>query len=442
MTIKPRTLSGFRDFLPPAMIAREHLIDTARRVFRSFGFVPIDTPALEYFEILTGKGSEETDRQIYQFRDHGDRHVGMRFDLTVPLARYVAEHVGQLALPFKRYHIGKVWRGERPQRGRFREFMQCDFDTIGTLSISADIEMVLVIADLIRHLGVESFTIRVNHRYVLNGLLESVGLEQKSTEVLRALDKLEKIGPEKVAAEMEATAGANQRQTEGILTLVQVAGNNEQVLTQLERLLANSESGQAGVAALAQIDAAARVAGVAQRVAIDVSIARGLDYYTGTVVETVLGDLPTIGSVCSGGRYDNLVSAYSGRELPGIGASLGLDRMLAALEELGMLEATTRPGTVFIPYFDADHLHDYLQLAAALRAAGLPVEVYPEPKKIGQQLKYATARGFRAAVIMGASEFQANVCQVKDLDQRESAEVSLAAGHDELIAALGTILGS
>jgi histidyl-tRNA synthetase len=424
--IEPRTLKGFRDFLPEAMIAREWLIDTARRVYRSYGFSPIDTPALEYLEILTGKGSEETDKQLYKFEDHGGRMVGMRFDLTVPLARFVAQHIGELGTPFKRYHIASVWRGENTQRGRYREFMQCDFDTIGTLSVAADIETTLVIHDLFRAIGIQAFTINVNNRMVLTGLLEKFGLAEKTTPILRALDKLAKIGREKVAAEMMSAAGATEEQANDVLRLAEIGGSNEVILSQLDGLVKGSAKAEEGVTKLRDLVAAVVAAGVdPARVQITPSIARGLDYYTGTIFETFLDELPGIGSVCSGGRYDNLAGLYTKQQLPGIGASLGLDRLLAALEELGRIEKVATPAQVFIPFFDAGRLHDYLRIAAQLRAGGLGVEVYPDPKKIGDQLKYADRKGFRIAVVAGGNEFEAGQVQIKNLAKRTSETVPL-----------------
>jgi histidyl-tRNA synthetase len=426
--IEPRTLKGFRDYLPEAAIPRERLIETARRVYRSYGFSPIDTPALEYLEILTGKGGEETDKQLYKFKDHGDRDVGMRFDLTVPLARFAAQHLAELGTPFKRYHIATVWRGENTQRGRYREFMQCDFDTIGTRSVAADIETALVIHDLFRALGFDAFTIRVNNRMVLNGLLERLGLRDKSASLLRSLDKLNKIGPEKVAAEMVQFAGATPGQAQEVLKLAALAGTNEEILKQLEPLVAGSATGEEGVGRLSELLAATTAAGVpAARIKLDVAIARGLDYYTGTIFETFLDALPGIGSVCSGGRYDNLAALFTSQELPGIGASLGLDRLLAAMEELKMIERVTTPAEVFIPLFDAGRLHDYLRLASAVRATGVGVEVFPDSKKLGQQLKYADRRGFRLALVVGEDEFAAGVVQIKDLATGQSETVPLAA---------------
>ena len=441
MTIQPRTLKGFRDYLPQQMMPREELIDRAKKVYRSYGYSPIDTPALEYFEILGGKGSDETDRQMYRFTDNGGREVGMRFDLTVPLARFVAQHINTLGTPFKRYHIATVWRGENTQRGRYREFMQCDFDTIGTKSVTADIETGLVIYDLMESIGIPNITIRLNNRQVLNGLLEKLNLADKSVEVLRALDKLAKIGRDKVAAEMASTAGASADQINCVLQLAEMNGTNAEILQQLEQLIAGSEKGEEGVARLTQINDGIEKSGAdASKFVLDVSIARGLDYYTGAIFETFLNDLPTIGSVCSGGRYDNLAELYTKQQLPGIGASLGLDRLLAAMEELGMIEEVRTPAQVLIPYFDKTRLGDYLAIARQLRKAGLGVEVYPDPKKLGQQLKYADQRGFQVALVAGENEFAANECQVKNLATKDSITVSLGNDGQDLVAAINEIL--
>ncbi|MEM7518690.1 MAG: histidine--tRNA ligase, partial [Planctomycetota bacterium] len=327
--IQPRTLKGFRDYLPDAMLERERLISTAKSVYRSYGFAPIDTPALEYEEVLTGKGGAESDKQLYRFTDHGGREVALRFDLTVPFARFAAQHIGQLGTPFKRYHIGPVWRGENTQRGRYREFLQCDFDTIGTTSVLADIETGLVIHDLLEAVGAGEFRLHCNNRKALSGLLEKIELEGEGAQaaVLRALDKLAKIGPEKVVAEMVSAAGASETQAREVLRLGSLEGTNDEILEDLQGLVAGSEIGERGVAELRQVSDALRDVGIpSSRFALDVSIARGLDYYTGTVFETFLADLPGIGSVCSGGRYDDLAGLYTKESLPGIGASLGLDR--------------------------------------------------------------------------------------------------------------------
>jgi histidyl-tRNA synthetase len=439
--ITPRTLKGFRDYLPETMIPRERLISIARRVYRSYGFSPIDTPALEYLEVLAGKGGEESDKQLYQFEDHGKRKVGMRFDLTVPFARFAAQHIAKLGTPLKRYHIAPVWRGENTQRGRYREFVQCDFDTIGTRSIAADIETVLVIHDLFRAIGFDRFTIRLNNRQVLTGLLEKLDLAERSVPVLRALDKLAKIGPDKVVEEMVQTANATESQAREVLQLASIAkeheGNNRAILDELTKLVAGNPTGEAGVAQLDETLATVAAAGVDPKyTALDVSIARGLDYYTGTVYETFLDDLPGIGSVCSGGRYDNLAELFTKQELPGVGASLGLDRLLAAMEELDMIEKVSTPAPIFLAYFDKDRLGDYCRIASMLRAAGLGVEIYPEPKKLGAQLKYADRRGHQLAIVAGDNEFEAGVVQLKNLTTGDRQDIPLSDDGHELIEAI------
>lgn len=427
--ITPRTLKGFRDFLPEIMLPRENLIEAATKVYRSYGFSPIDTPSLEYLEILQGKGSEETDKQLYKFEDHGGRQVGLRFDLTVPLARYTAQHFAELPTPFKRYHFGKVWRGENTQAGRYREFTQCDFDTIGTKSIVADIETTLIINDLMERIDLKTkkpftrFKIRINNRKTLSGLLDKHGVADKTTPILRALDKIGKIGKDAVFKEMIATAAVTEQQASAVLELTELQGSNEFILTSLQKMLAGNVLGETGVSELSELFQAVSVFGISSdRIIIDVSIARGLDYYTGTIYETFLDDLPSIGSVCSGGRYDNLAGLYTKQELPGVGASLGLDRLLSAMEELGMIEKVSTPIEVFLPYFVETRLADYLKFATELRNKGIGVELYPEAKKLGQQLKYADKRGYHFAVIIGEDEFQQQKCQVKDLRTGKSVE--------------------
>ena len=438
--IEPRTLKGFRDFLPAAMIPREKLMEVARSVYRRYGFVPIDTPALELLEILTGKGSDETDRQMYHFVDAGGRAVGMRFDLTVPLARFAAQHIHELGTPFKRYHIGTVWRGEAPQAGRFREFVQCDFDTIGTTGVVSDIETALVIHELMHSVGVSRFKIRINNRQVLTGLLASLNLESSSTAVLRALDKIEKVGAEQVSKELNA-ASLNDEQVKQVLSLATIKGTTDEVLSKLSSLLAGSEVGEQGVERLRTICGAMKAAGVHDEFyQLDVSIARGLDYYTGVVFETNLGDLPGIGSVCSGGRYDNLAGLYTKQHLPGIGASLGLDRLLAALEQLGLIPKSASSADVFIPLFDADRINEYFQLASLVRNAGWSAEVYPEAKKLGQQLKYADQRGFRVALVAGSQELDKGEVQIKNLSTKVSSTVPWRDSPDDFVESLRKML--
>lgn len=422
--ITPRTLKGFRDLLPAQALAREQVLQTARQVYRSYGFAPIDTPALEYLEILTGKGSEETDKQLYRFTDHGNRQVGMRFDLTVPFARFAAQHIGAIGTPFKRYHLATVWRGENTQRGRYREFMQCDFDTIGTTSPVADLETVLVVHDLLEAIGLERFTIRLNDRRILSGILQTLGLTEQTTVVLRGLDKLGKQPAEAVARELTGH-GIPAAAADRLLSLAGLSGTATDVLAGLEPLVGAAEVGQAGIKALANLFTGLAAAGVpAGRVLIDPVIARGLDYYTGIVLESFLDEMPGLGSICSGGRYDNLAGLYTKQQLPGVGASLGIDRLLAGLEERGQLEGAETPADIFLAHFDHAHVADYLRIAAALRAAGMAVDFFPEPKKLGQQLKWAGKKGFRLALVIGSDEFASGTAQVKHLATQQAATIN------------------
>jgi histidyl-tRNA synthetase len=420
------------------MIPREHLLQKTREVYRSYGFAPIDTPALEYAEFLLGKMDEgaEVQKQLYRFKDNGGRDVALRFDLTVPFARFAAQHINNLKLPFKRYHMGPVWRGETPGAGRFREFWQCDFDTIGTTSNAADIEVALVIHDLMKALGIERFEIRINNRLVLNGLLEELGLAEKAVPLLRTLDKLGKQRPAEVQEEMVSKVGVSAAQAERVLALARTEGTNAEVLDRLQRDFGGNAKAADGIARLRELIDVARTAGVPEGfLRLDLSIARGLDYYTGAVYETFLTDLPKIGSVCSGGRYDNLAGLYTKRELPGVGASLGLDRLIAAMEELKILQKTATPAPVLIVQFSADKLGEYQKMARTLRAEGIATEVYPGAGKPGKQLEYANARGFRIALIAGPDDFGQGVWQVKDLKAGKQ-EAAPAAGVSGLVRAI------
>lgn len=432
--INTRPLKGFRDHLPDTMMPREQLIETAKRIYRSYGFAPIDTPALEYLEVLAGQGSDETDKQMFRFEDAGGRKVGMRFDLTVPLARFAAEHINQLGTPFKRYHIATVWRGEKPQRGRYREFMQCDFDTVGTQSIVSDLETALVIHDLIQAIGIDDFTIRINNRKVLNGLLQKNGLEDKATDVLRAIDKLEKVGAAAVAQELHEKAGISDQQTQAILELSSFQGSNAETLAAVAQMVSGNEVGEQGITELKTILDETSALGIREsQLKLDIGIARGLDYYTATVFETTLNALPKIGSVCSGGRYDNLTAKFTKLPLPGIGASLGLDRLLAAQEELGLIEKVRTPAPVFVVFFEKDRLAEYLKIAQALRQAGIGAVLYPEAKKLDKQLKFADKQGFQLAIIAGQDDLAEQKCQVKNLAQRQQSEISFADGFESLV---------
>jgi histidyl-tRNA synthetase len=440
--IEPRTLKGFRDYPPALMIPREKVLQTAREVYRSYGYAPIDTPALEYAEVLLGKGGGENDRLVYRFKDHGDRDVAMRFDLTVPFARFAAQHISQLGTPFKRYAMGPVWRGENTAAGRYREFWQCDFDTIGTMSNVADIEVALVINDLFQALEFERFEIRVNNRMVLNGLLESIGVADRTVPLLRSLDKLSKIGRDKVVEEMVREAGVTAEQANRVLVFAETKGTNDTILDSVKQSLSTLPNDKAadGLRRLRELLAVTKALGVPEsRIRIDLSIARGLDYYTGTIYETFLTDLPGIGSVCSGGRYDNLASLYTKQVLPGVGASLGVDRLLAAMEELRhpWLTGSSTPAPVLVLLFDAARLGDYQRIARMLRAGGVGAEVFPDAKKLGQQFQYAEKRGFRLAVIAGPEEFAARNVKLKDLGRREEQVIP----EGDLVKACRLLLG-
>ena len=360
---------------------------------------------------------------MYRFQDHGGRQVGMRFDLTVPLARFAAQHVGELGLPFKRYHIATVWRGENTQRGRYREFMQCDFDTIGTRSVAADIETALVIHDLLRAIGGAfgrelKFTIRVNNRAVLNGLLAKLGLADKSTANSARARQARQNRPRKSGRRNGRRRRRDRRAGRSeVLKLAELTGSERRnPRRNWRRWSPATRKGEEGVERLRQNSRAANSRRRSRRGTCN-SMSRSPAASTTTPARSskrFLSDLPTIGSVCSGGRYDNLAGLFTKQELPGIGASLGLDRLLAAMEELGMIDKVRTPAPVFIPYFDKDRLDDYLQLAAQLRAAGIGVEVFPEPKKLGQQLAYADRRGFRVAIIAGQREFDAGACRTEE----------------------------
>ncbi|MFH5802490.1 histidine--tRNA ligase [Alienimonas sp. DA493] len=439
--IKPQTLRGFRDFLPPAAALRERVTDVAKATFHRYGIEPIDTPALEYAEILLGKGGDETDKQTFRFTDQGGRDVAMRFDLTVPFARFAAQHVGSLGTPFRRYHIAPVWRGERPQKGRYREFVQCDFDTIGATGIAADAETVCVIHDLLSAISEQvepscgEFTIRLNHRGVLNGLLETLGLRERATDVLRALDKLPKVGADAVRAELIALPDASEQAAAKLLEFAALSGDAAETFAAARPLLEGSETGLAALDRLAEVVRLA-VAGGCQpaRLVADLSIARGLDYYTGVIFETFLTDDPKLGSVCSGGRYDDLAGLYTKQSLPGVGASLGVDRLLAHLEEKA--EGGPRPNdpsAVFVPLMSEERLPDVFALASELRGRGFRVTVAPEPRGLGKHLKWATGRGFGTAAIVGDEEAAAGTVAFKNLAEREQWTVPRDQAADRLV---------
>lgn len=415
--IQPRVLKGFRDFLPETEIERRRILTVLEEQFRLFGFVPIDTPILEYTEVLLGKGGGETDKQVYRFEDHGGRDVSMRFDLTVPFARFMAAHVNELYLPFKRYHMAKVFRGENTQRGRYREFMQCDFDIVGTDTSSADFEIMTVMHDSFAALDVSGVTIRLSHRGIFNRFLDHRGIGGDSVEILRIVDKLAKIGAEKVRDMLTGLCGAEN--AAAILEFIGAEGDFQTVLATLEALAGGEDE---DTRRLKELHGLIEACGMAGRFVLDPSITRGLDYYTGVVFETFLDRLPGIGSVCSGGRYNNLASLYTKQELPGVGASIGLDRLMAALEELGTAGADRRAVEALVFNMDDAGSGAFHRTARALRAAGISCEVYPEARKLGNQFSFAEKKGALAAVLIGESERAAGTVTIKDLAARENHE--------------------
>jgi histidyl-tRNA synthetase len=392
--IEPRVLKGFRDFLPPAEIERRDLIERIEASFRSYGFVPIDTPALEYAEILLGKGGGETEKQIYRFKDHGGRDVALRFDLTVPFARFLAEHRGELTLPFKRYHIAKVWRGENAQRGRYREFTQCDFDIIGSDTAAADFEILLMMRNTLAAAGAGDVTIRLNHRGLFNRFLEGQGISGCSGAILRAVDKLAKIGAGEVLTLLAELIGPEKAR--GVLDFIKPRDSFEETLEAMIRAAGGESPGSERLKLLRRF---MEDTGTGASFILDPSITRGLDYYTGVVYETFLNKLPGIGSVCSGGRYDNLAGLYSRENLSGVGSSIGLDRLIAALESLGAAGTRGSYAPLAVACLREEDGGLYQALAARFRKADIPCEVFPDPRKLTQQFVLAEKKGARWVVI-------------------------------------------
>jgi len=428
--IDPRVLKGFRDFLPDQERERQGIEATLAKTFESYGFVPIDTPVLEYTEILLGKGGGETDKQVYRFSDHGGRDVALRFDLTVPFARFMAAHVQELYLPFKRYHIAKVWRGENTQRGRYREFMQCDFDIVGVDTPSADFEILQVMERSFRALGIERVTIRLSHRGIFNRFLAHIGSAGSSAEVLRIVDKLSKAGEESVRSMLEEVV--SHEAAGEILAFIHPEPSYEATLEKIGRLAGGASE---DTERLSLLRSYMQETGLAGRFLLDPSITRGLDYYTGIVYETFLDDLPDIGSVCSGGRYNNLATLYTKLELPGVGASIGLDRLTAALEELKIQRAEPAGTEVIVLCLDDSLVGHYHAIAARLREAGLSCEVYPQKRKLASQFTYAERKGIPIGVICGTEEHGRETVSLKDLRSRDSSEeVPLARAIDAIRA--------
>ena len=418
----PRTLSGFMELLPQPQQQMERMMDILRRTYSLYGFTPLDTPVIEASEVLLAKGGGETEKQIYRFQK-GDADLALRFDLTVPLAKYVALHYNDLSFPFRRYQIGKVYRGERAQRGRFREFYQADIDIIGDgkLDITNEAEIPAIIYQTFTSLGLKRFQIRVNNRKILNGFYAMLGLTEQSGDIMRTVDKLDKIGAEKVRTLLVDECGVSADSAGEILKFIAITGGNEQVLAALESYRGRNEVFDEGLDQLNTVVKYLSAFGVpAENFAVDLTIARGLDYYTGTVYETTLLDHPEIGSVCSGGRYDNLAEYYTDRQLPGVGISIGLTRLFYVLGEQGLLnpDLPTAPADVLILPMTAE-LSPAVTLATRLRAAGVRTQLYTEQKKFKAKMSYADKLGVPYVVFLGDDEIAGNVVACKDMTSGE-----------------------
>ena len=429
-TATPRTLSGFMELLPAQQQQLERMMDILRTTYSRYGFTPLDTPVIEASEVLLAKGGGETEKQIYRFQK-GDADLALRFDLTVPLAKYVALHGNDLAFPFRRYQIGKVYRGERAQRGRFREFYQADIDIIGDgkLDITNEAEIPSIIYQTFTALGLTRFQIRVNNRKILNGFYAMLGLTDRSGDIMRTVDKLDKIGPHKVRACLMDDVGLTGEQAEEIMRFISITGSNDQVLSALEGYRSRHELFDQGLDELTTVTRYLAAFGVPEvNFAVDLTIARGLDYYTGTVYETTLLDYPEIGSVCSGGRYDNLAEYYTDRQLPGVGISIGLTRLFYVLGEQGLLNPSlpTAPADVLILPMTQD-LTPAIQLATRLRGAGVRTQLYTEQKKFKAKMNYADKLGVPYVVFLGDDEIAAGLVACKDMTSGEQTKLPFDA---------------
>ena len=424
---KPRTLSGFMELLPGPQQQMERIMEVLRRTYSLYGFTPLDTPAIESAEVLLAKGGGDTEKQIYRFQK-GDSDLALRFDLTVPLAKYVALHYGQLQFPFRRYQIGKVYRGERAQRGRFREFYQADIDVIGDgkLDIINEAEIPSIIYRTFSQLGLERFQIRVNNRKILNGFYAMAGLAEQSQDVMRTVDKLDKSGAEKVKLALMEDVGVDEATAGQVLDFIAIRGSNQEVLAALEGYRGRNELFDTGLDELTTVVKYLGAFGVPEEnFAVDLTIARGLDYYTGTVYETTMLDHPEIGSVCSGGRYDNLAEFYTDKQLPGVGISIGLTRLFYVLGEQDMLnlELPTAPADVLVIPMDEAQQGYAIATATRLREAGIRTQLYGEKKKFKARITYASKLEIPYALFLGETEEQDQVVALKDLNKGKQVTV-------------------
>lgn len=426
-------MTGFMELTPDQQLEFDRMKNIIQAEYAHFGFTAIDTPVLERADVLLAKAGGETEKQIYRFLK-GDTDIAMRFDLTVPLARYVADHYGSLVFPFRRSHIAKVYRGERPQKGRFREFYQCDIDVIGedTLDVTYDAEMPRIIYAIFSQFNIGAFTVRMNNRKVLSGFMQHLGVERLAADILRVIDKIAKVTPE-VFVESLQEVGLSDAQVQQVLNFVAIKGDAQHVITTLRQLGATNEDFSTGVDELEKVVNTITSMGVPEAAfVIDLSIVRGLDYYTGTIYETTLNDYPQLGSVCGGGRYDNLASHYTKRKLPGVGISIGLTRLFSQLLELGIVDAKrkTVADAVLLP-LTARELPAAYEAADTLRRAGLNVDVLLEDVPVKKKFKYADRIGIRKVVIVGQDEASSRTVTVQDMETGDKVNVSVedAIGH-------------
>jgi len=435
MTTKPRLLRGFRDYLPETMIAKERMLRRVAQTFEAHGFAPLQTPALEYEDVLLGKYGAEGDKLLYRFKDLGDRAVAMRYDLTVPLARVVAQYA-ELEQPFRRYQIGPVWRAEKPGPGRYREFMQCDVDITGTEAILADAEILAAGAAVLDALGVKDFVIRVNNRKILNGALFRAGVTEDVgvKDTLRVVDKLPKIGEAGVRVELSESVGLASAAIDAVFEFLALNRGTDSaaLVTRLAPLVTGHEEGERGLEELRQLLGLAAAMGLSDRVEVDLSIARGLDYYTGTIYETFLRGREAGGSVMSGGRYDTLIGMFRKVPVPAVGISLGIDRLFNTLLDLGLVRTTRATARVLVAVFDEKTSCEAAGLAAMLRASGIPAELYPAPDKLKKQFRYADRKGIPCVALAGPDEIAQGQVKVKRLEAGQEDTVS----RDELAAFL------
>ena len=429
--VKPSILPGFMELLPADQIQFNKLADTIRKTYESFGFMPIDTPIIEKSEILLAKGGGETEKQIYRFLK-GSNDLSLRFDLTVPLARYVAQNYNSLTFPFRRYQIGKVYRGERNQKGRFREFYQCDIDIVGnnSLSVLNDAEIPSIIYSIFHNLGFEDFTIKINNRKLLNGFFEALEIQDKG-EVLSIIDKIDKIGVSTATQEL-LSSGLSETVVDKILEFIKMSGNNEEILLLLQNLNISNESFKDGLSELSIVTKYVKLFGVPDNnFKIDLKISRGLDYYTGTVYETFLNEYPSIGSVCSGGRYDNLTEYYTKQKLPGVGISIGLTRLFYQLDEAGFFKNETSTSITKVLVIPLDNNIDYgISVAKALRDKGVITEIYLEDTKMVKKLGYANKLGIPFAILIGERESLDNTVTIKNMITGDQLTVDFDAAYE------------